>query len=236
MIKALILDVDGTIAETEEVHRNAFNAAFRRYDLPWHWDREMFRSLLAVSGGVERLTYFQGRHVAPGARMDADTLVALNLLKRELYGQAIREGAVDARPGIEDLVAAARDRGVATAIATSSARANVEALLLAIWRKSPEDLFAVMVTGEDVNRKKPSPEVYERTLGRLGHRASDCVAVEDNRNGLTAASRAGIPVVATPSAYFIDDDFKEADLVVDSLARIDPRDILEKRFFRMRDQ
>ena len=51
MLKAIIFDVDGTLAETEELHRIAFNEAFADNNLPWHWDRARYRELLQVSGG-----------------------------------------------------------------------------------------------------------------------------------------------------------------------------------------
>ncbi len=57
-IKAIIFDVDGTLADTEEGHRQAFNKAFAEAGLNWHWDLDLYDKLLAVTGGKERIRYF----------------------------------------------------------------------------------------------------------------------------------------------------------------------------------
>ena len=71
MPDAVIFDIDGTFAETEEIHRETFNTTFPEAGLPWHWDRDLYRALLAVAGGKERLAHFTSAY-APAYAADVD--------------------------------------------------------------------------------------------------------------------------------------------------------------------
>ena len=217
--RALILDVDGTLAETEEVHRQAFNAAFTAADLDWCWSRAVYKELLQVAGGKERMRAFDGMRAGAPLLSDAD-IVELHRIKTARYAELMANGACPLRPGVEALLAAAGKRGQRLAIATTTSRENIDALLAAALGEDWTNLFAVIVAGDEVPRKKPAPDVYLEVLSRLNLTGPECLAVEDSRNGLVAASRAGIPVVITRSVYFGDDDFSEAVLAVDDLTEL----------------
>jgi len=208
-LAALIFDVDGTLAETEEVHRESFNAAFVAAGLDWRWDRPLYRSLLKVSGGRERL-----RAYAPDA---SDALIAdLHQAKTAHYTRMVREGALSFRPGIEPLIEQASDEGLKMALATTTSRANIDALLgeRCAW-------FDVIVCGEDTPRKKPDPSVYHLVQERLGLPAARCLVIEDSAHGVQAARGAGLDVVVTESVYTGGDDFTGALAVYPDLGGID---------------
>jgi beta-phosphoglucomutase-like phosphatase (HAD superfamily) len=76
-------------------------------------------------------------------------------------------------------------------------------------------MFHAIVAGDDVPRKKPAPDVYLRAREILGLPAKSCLAIEDSRNGLLSATRAGMAVLVVKSAYFRDENFREASLVID---------------------
>lgn len=217
--RALIFDVDGTLAETEEVHREAFNTAFARAGLDWCWDQSAYKELLRITGGKERIRAFEELR---GERpLLSDTEISkLHGKKTAIYAELIAGGGCPLRPGIGDLLAAARRCGQRLAIATTTSRGNIDALLAAQWGADWVDLFAAIVAGDEVPRKKPAPDVYLEVLSRLRLPASECVAIEDSRNGLVAASRAGIPVLISRSAYFQDEDFSEAFHVTDDLTEL----------------
>ncbi|MCK1740626.1 HAD family hydrolase [Bradyrhizobium sp. 139] len=214
---ALIFDVDGTLAETEELHRQAFNHAFVRHGLDWEWDRAVYRDLLRVTGGKERMRAFHTRlRVAPPLP-DAD-IAALHRIKSARYAELIETGCCPLRPGVADLLAAAKARGQRLAIATTTSHGNIDALLSqALGTRWAAD-FDAIVAGDDVRHKKPAPDVYLEALARLKLEASDCVAIEDSANGLIAASRADIPVLITRSMFFRDDDFTDARCVLEDLS------------------
>ena len=217
--RALIFDVDGTLAETEEVHRRAFNDAFSQAGLHWYWDRTAYGRLLRIAGGKERIRAFDQRRVVP--LLSFSDIADLHRIKTVRYAELIATGNCPLRPGVDAWLASARSRGQRLAIATTTSHGNIEALLSVALGRDWADLFEAIVAGDDVPRKKPAPDVYVEVLARLALEPGDCVAIEDSGNGLMAASRAGIPVIISRSAYFSDDDWTGALLVVDDLSDID---------------
>lgn len=217
--RALILDVDGTLAETEEVHRRAFNDAFAQMGLDWRWGRRIYRKLLQTAGGKERIRAFDRSRQGPSLLSDQD-VIELHRIKTQPYADLIANGDCPLRPGVEALLKSAFRRGQRLAIATTTSLGNIDALLSAATGKDWADRFDAIVAGDQVQRKKPAPEVYLEVLRRLAIPASDCIAIEDSNNGLVAASLAGIAVVVTPSVYFDDENFSDALLVVNDLTAL----------------
>jgi beta-phosphoglucomutase-like phosphatase (HAD superfamily) len=213
-IRALVFDVDGTLAETEEMHRASFNQAFAEAGLGWSWDRDLYRDLLRTTGGRERILEYASRF-----DIDIDAR-ALHARKTAIYTDRIRGGKLALRPGVAALIDRARREGLALAVATTTSRPNVTALFEATLGQGSALWFAGIRTGEDVRAKKPDPEVYHLVLSDLGLPAADCLAFEDSGNGLVAARRAGLRTVVAPSIYTAADDFTGADLVVDSFERL----------------
>jgi HAD superfamily hydrolase (TIGR01509 family) len=194
-LKALLWDVDGTLAETEFYgHRQAYNAAFRSAGLPWRWDVSTYRDLLAVSGGRERLRHFF-RQVGQ-APVDDGQVEALMAAKQRAYSDLARQGALPPRPGVQRLVAEAAARGWLQALVTTSSRSAVAALL-ASQGATLGSAFAFWVCGEDVAVKKPSPEGYQQALNRLNLSPAEALALEDSPQGLEAATAAGVPCLLT---------------------------------------
>lgn len=218
--RALIFDVDGTMAETEELHRRAFNESFEHFDLKWYWDADLYRSLLAVTGGKERIAHFQERHSDDGTKLSTARIEELHRFKTARYADLLAGGGCPLRQGVAEIIAEARKRAQLLAIATTTSRDNVDALLALTLGSSWKHLFHVVVAGEDVARKKPAPDAYLKVLDVLGLSSSSCIAFEDSRNGLLAAQAAGIPVVITPSMYFEDDEFDGALCVVGELSEL----------------
>ncbi len=196
-LQALIFDVDGTLAETEELHRRAFNTAFAAAGLPWHWDQPLYARLLEVTGGKERMRHYIDAHNATPALDDA-TIAALHRAKTKLYTDLVDSGDIELRPGIAKLLQEARAQGLRLAIATTTSRPNIDALLRATLQGQP---FEVIAAGDEVAAKKPAPDVYLLALQRLGLPPENCVAIEDTLNGLRSAQGAGLPCVITPSVY-----------------------------------
>jgi len=214
---ALIFDVDGTLAETEELHRQAFNHAFACQRLDWQWDGAVYKDLLRVTGGKERIRAHHERLRIAAPLSDVD-IAELHRIKTAHYAELVETGCCPLRPGVTDLLIAARARGQRLAIATTTSHGNIDALLSRALGKGWAADFDAIVAGDDVPHKKPAPDVYVETLARLKLNASDCVAIEDSANGLTAASRANIPVLITRSMFFRDDDFSQARVVLDDLS------------------
>lgn len=225
-LKAIIFDVDGTLAETEEAHREAFNKAFADFTLPWVWNQQLYRELLKVSGGKERIRAFAERFDPATLDVGFDDLVlALHRHKTTLYTQGVAKGEVPFRPGIRRLIDQARAAGLRLAIATTTSRANVVALLDGATGGEGHHWFEVIACAEDAPVKKPDPQVYLHVLERMGLGPRDCLALEDSNNGTRASRAAGIPVVVTESVYTEGDDFTGAAAVFPDLSGVSLSDL-----------
>lgn len=205
MLEALIFDVDGTLAETEELHRAAFNAAFAEAGLGWHWTQADYHRLLKTTGGKERIAAFMAETCVGGV-----DIPALHKAKTAHYTAMMARGGLVLRLGVADLIDRARSAGVRLAIATTTSRPNVDALCAACFGQPSDAVFEVIACGDEVAAKKPAPDVFVLALHRLGLPASACLALEDSRNGLRSARAAGLCTIVTPSVYTADEDFAGA--------------------------
>lgn len=212
---ALIFDVDGTLAETEEAHRTAFNTVFAARGVGWHWSIETYRGLLQVTGGKERMA---AHRTAVGFGPDDAAIADLHAEKTAAYAGLLAAGGLVARPGVLGLVAAARAAGLRLAVATTTSPGNVQALCRCLWQRDADEVFDVIAAGDEVAAKKPAPDVYLLALARLRLASGACLAVEDSRNGVLAARAAGLAVVAAPSVYTAADDLSGATQVLPDLA------------------
>jgi beta-phosphoglucomutase-like phosphatase (HAD superfamily) len=221
MLRALIFDVDGTLADTEEAHRAAFNHAFRELGLDWHWDEALYTELLEISGGKERTLHYW-KQLNPDvkaidAHAIAETVARIHELKTAHYEAAVNEGGVVLRPGVLELIEEARGQGLQLAIATTTSPVNIAALLRAAmgpyWRHN----FAAIGDASSAPIKKPHPQVYLQMLEALKMQARDCLAFEDSSNGLQAATAAGLATVITPTSYTRHHDFGKALRVLPNL-------------------
>jgi HAD superfamily hydrolase (TIGR01509 family) len=212
-LRALIWDVDGTLAETErDGHRVAFNEAFAAAGLDWRWSVERYAELLSIAGGRERLLHDMATHPdAPAAATARDALArALHERKNTVYAALVASGRITLRPGVPRLMREARGAGAQLAIASTTSRANVRALLAHAIGPQWDHDFAAIVCAEDAPSKKPHPMVYAVALERLGMAPHEALAIEDSPNGAAAAVAAGVPVLVTFSAYFASFDTRRA--------------------------
>ncbi len=219
LLQGLIFDVDGTLADTEEVHRQAFNRTFARYGLDWEWTPALYAELLAISGGRERVTHY-ARLVAPAlaARRDfAEMVVSLHRAKTDCYADMLIAGEVRLRRGVERLLHEARANGISLGIATNSAWSNLKALLDNNLPPAWPTWFRAIETCDSVPEKKPSPTVYRAVLRRIDIAPASCIALEDTENGLRAATAAGLTTVITTHRFTAGCGFVEAAAVLDGL-------------------
>ena len=218
-LEALLFDVDGTLADTEELHRQSFNQTFLDFGFGWNWDPELYQDLLQVSGGADRIArYLDIIDLSAAEKTRLRRLIpAIHREKTSTYGELMRGNSVRLRPGVARLVEEARQAGVRIGLAATSASANVQALIATAFGRDAQRAIHAVVCADQVARKKPAPDIYEHLLTMLRTPAAGGVAFEDSANGLAAAKGAGLFTVVTPTRWTMKQKFIGADLVIPTL-------------------
>jgi len=219
-LRAIIFDVDGTLADTEDAHRIAFNKTFAENDLGWNWDEALYSKLLDVTGGKERIRYFVDSFLTDFSKpADYEGFVKkLHVRKTEHYTAALRDGHIPLRPGIRQLILDAHKAGLKLAVATTTSPENVATLLEVGLGKDWNKYFDALGCGDIVPLKKPAPDVYIWVLNQLKLTPQDCIALEDSNNGLQSALAAGIKTYITTNPFTRNQDFTGAAAVFDDLS------------------
>ena len=216
-LKALIFDVDGTLAHTEESHLIAFNKAFKSLDLNWRWSKKLYKKLLQISGGSERIQYYITNYESNFKCDDINLFITkAHKLKTEYFQKIIKKGNIQLRTGIERLLLEAKNNALTLAIATTTTFCNVKYLFAGVNTCSLDD-FKIVATSDIIKNKKPAADIYKYILTKLNIKASECLAFEDSKNGFLAANSANIKSIITTNNWTEKQSFKGALIVTDSL-------------------
>ena len=211
--RAVLFGSIGVLAETSELQRGAFNAAFREAGLDWDWGPEEYARMLHTPGGLKRIESYNKQR---GARIDA---AELHAAKTHLFQKRLEEG-VTLRPGVRQTIEALRAEGVPMAFCSTTDQGTVERLLAHADPALPSDVFAYVGHADIVERPKPAPDVYHDALRTLCVDASEAVAVEDSPENAAAAAEAGLRVVGFAGALHERRDMPAASRRIE---RMDPR-------------
>jgi HAD superfamily hydrolase (TIGR01509 family) len=229
-LRALIFDVDGTLADTEELHRKAFNQVFLNYSVDWEWTPGVYAELLNYSGGVDRLfAYVQRSGMTASEKAYLTEIVPmLHREKTQIYTDLVHDTAVRARTGVARLVAEALASNLKVALVATSAFGDVRGLAQATLGEKIASALDPIVCIDHVAHKKPAPDLYHLAVNQLRIPAEACVAFEDSANGLAAAKQASLFTIVTPSRWTASQDFQGADLILSTLGDLDaPLDVRE---------
>lgn len=235
---ALLFDCDGVIVETEELHRLAYNAAFKDFECvmsdgkPLVWTTEYYDILQnTVGGGKPKMKWHFKNNGWPTSKYgppptEAEEAARDKLIddlqdKKTEHYKKIVDSAAEARPGIIALMdeGLARD-DVAMCICSAATKAGFVKVVNSVVKPERLAKFDVILAGDDVTRKKPDPLIYNMTREKLGLPADRCVVIEDSMVGLRAAVGAGMRCIITPTNSTASADFlgEGASAVVPVLA------------------
>ncbi|MDC0648751.1 HAD-IA family hydrolase [Candidatus Pseudothioglobus singularis] len=210
--KAILFGSIGTLIETSELQRNAFNQAFLKNGLDWNWNPTQYQDLLKKSGGRQRIEDFAAQQ---GIKVDASKL---HDEKTKIFDGLMVSGDVLLRPGVAKLIDQAIDNRIKLAFVTSTSIDNVDAVFQALKNQLNRSNFSFIGNDKMVSNTKPSPDIYLKALSELNLKAEDCVAIEDTEVSMQSALAASIKCIGFPGAFAKDNDFSSAILVTDILS------------------
>ena len=216
MIKAIVFDFDGLIIDTETPAYEAFREVFREHgaELALETYAQCIGTTFAVFNPINYLEECLGRSVDREA-VDA----RVNARHRRLLEQA------SLRPGVRDYLEAGRSAGLRIGLATSSGDAWIDPYL---ERFKLRGYFDSITTANQVANVKPDPELYLKSLAKLGVNGSEAVAFEDSLNGLNAAKAAGLHCVVVPNPSTRHFPFRDHDLMLGSMEEMSLADVIRR--------
>lgn len=208
-LRAIFFGAIGTLVETSELQRHAFNMAFADADLDWVWDRDSYRRALRRPGGRARIADFAA------AAGDAVDVEALYRAKTAFFGRLMEREGVRLRPGVFEVMEMARDRGLRLAFVTGTDAAQVDAVLAATGLVRSD--FDWIGDRTRVACGKPAPDLYHAALADLGLAPDEAVAIEDTPESAEAALAAGLQTLGFPGEAAAGRSFPAGVDVVEAL-------------------
>ncbi len=206
-VRAVLFDLDGTLADTERLQWQAYSRVLARFGVAVDLDTYR-RRFVAVAGGAEWACE------AFRLPIDAATLRA----EKAVAYRRLLEGGVVAMPGARAALTRLRPHW-RLGVATNSVR---DEAWIVLERIGLHDLLDTVVAREDYAAAKPAPDAWLAAAQRLGVAPAECVVVEDTPRGLAAGLAAGMRVIAVPSDLTADQDFTGAVAVLPSLDALTP--------------
>jgi HAD superfamily hydrolase (TIGR01509 family) len=219
MLKALIFDVDGTMADTEQHgHLPACNEAFATLGFSIQWSWEEFKAMLPISGNAQRMKLaLTQKGTLPTAEIDA-AVQRLTALKKKLYIEKYVK-SLPLRAGVAELIQEAVQRGIRLAIVSTTHEEQIHALLRQHLSWATEHFVPILGKDSGIKTAPESP-LYTRCLAELGTSVAETLVIEDSDVGLQAARRAGLRCAVIYNDYTFGEGFAGAVLVAPSLKHI----------------
>lgn len=217
-LKAVFFDQDGVIIDTErDGHRVAFNQTFKDFGYDFEWDADYYHKLLQIAGGKERMKHHletKGFGVDVKPEEKDDLIKSMHKHKTAAFVELIENGKLPLRSGVKRLMKEINEANLVLGICTTSNEKAANAVISGMLTDIKVDF---VLAGDIVSKKKPDPEIYILALTRSGFKPEECLVIEDSRNGVLAASAAGMNIVATTNLYTEKEDLSAADIIVSCL-------------------
>ncbi len=222
MIKACILDMDGVIVDTEPIQLEAFRLFLNNYQI--QVSEEFLGSLVGYSIQDNMIDikrkYFQDKEFdIPSAIRE----------RNDIYLKMIAHQKLEPLPGVMKLISFCQQKNLKLALASSSDKQQVDTIMNRLI-KNFRFLFNVIVTGDDVQNKKPAPEIYLYVLEKLKLPAQSCLAFEDSRAGVESAKAAGVICFAVRNRYTEEKYLEKAERIINSI-----QEALDNHFWGLQD-
>ena len=200
-MKAILFGSIGTLVETSDLQREAFNQAFKEAGLDWYWDQEDYTKLLKKSGGTKRIEDFAEKN---NTNVDAKKI---RERKTQIYNEKINSTIISPREGVLDVLEYALKNKFKIGFVTSTTLNNIESVFKTLNNQIKKNQFDFIGNNTLIKDEKPAPDIYLKALNSLELESSECIAIEDTVESALSAYKAKIKCIAFPGLFHIDDDF-----------------------------
>ena len=207
MKKMLIFDMDGVIIDSEPLHERARQILYKKYNVTVN-DRLPDPVGKSCSGFWKTVLEMQNIKGDPYEMQEEQYGLVAELIRRE---------HIPANDGVIELLAWCRQKGVRIGLASSSTRSLVNSVLELLHLS---EYFDCTVSGDEIARKKPAPDVYQKVLALAKLRSEEAAAIEDSASGIAAAKSAGLYCYGYQNVTSGEQDLSNADMIVKSFAEI----------------
>ena len=184
-MKALFFGSIGVIAETSELQRQAYNAAFREHGLDWYWSIANYCQMLKKPGGMNRIAFFSN------CALGADEVNLIHAKKEAFYSDYLKRG-ITPRAGVVDCISKCKENGIRLGFITTTTHHNLNCLSTALKDSLDFTVFELITTKDNVAAEKPAGDVYRYALEQFGLKPTEVIAVEDTEINQSAALQEGI--------------------------------------------
>ena len=194
-IRGVLFDLDGVVIDTEKLYTRFWMEASRELGHPMTFAQALQMRSLGSRESQEKLDSFFGAAVLPYADLRARRI--------ELMEAFIAEHGVEEKRGIRELLAHLKEKNIPRAITSSS---SIPVIRRHLGNLGLLDGFTALCSGKDVPMGKPAPDIYLHGAAQLGVKPEECIALEDSKNGLLSAHRAGCKPVMVPDLWQPDEE------------------------------
>ena len=217
-VSSLLIGSIGTVVETSQLQLEAFNRAFKSFDLGWHWSREEYEGLLIKAGGEIRIRDY-GKVM--NATLSDEDISAVYQLKGGFFSELLEQSELIPRKGLVPLIEACSHFGIFLGWITTTTAENITAIRKALSGQVDFGLFDTILDREDCSKSKPDPEIYLEAIRRHNLEPAKIAAIEDSFSGVSSAKTAGVYCIGTPGDYKKKQEFGAADICLEDLGDIE---------------
>jgi len=216
MIKAFIFDMDGVIIDSEPIHLEVDIETFKLLKIDI--EREKLGNYVGMTN-PEMWNLIKQEYSLSKA---VDEIINYQLIRKLAIVDEIN---IEPISGIRELIKEIYELNIPIALASSSSRTFIEKILMKL---NIINYFSCIVSGEEVGKGKPAPDVYLETARLLDTKPENCLVLEDSKNGIAAAKIAGMNCIGFKNPNSGNQDLSEADLVVSTIEEINIKNLLEE--------
>lgn len=210
-LKVIAFGSIGTLIETSEIQRTAFNNAFKEHGLDWNWTRDDYSRMLVQSGGRQRIAGYASTH---NVHVDASEI---HRTKTKFFETHIQKHGAPIRSGVKEVFEFAKQTGRQLALVSTTGDDNISATLTALSDIVGRDDFAFIGNASMVDNGKPAPDIYNRAMQDMAVKADEIIAIEDSEPSLASALAAGIRCIAFPGENTAEQNYDGSIIRVDAL-------------------